>query len=65
MFKNFNNKSKYKFYYQLFNYGGVMKIFNFLMSYIIFPLFFSSIVYIFTTIENKMVNTNFRTFNFY
>lgn len=29
-----------------------MKIFNFLMSYIIFPLFFSSIVYIFTTIEN-------------
>jgi len=52
MFKNFNNKSKYKFYYQLFNYGGVMKIFNFLMSYIIFPLFFSSIVYIFTTIEN-------------
>ena len=29
-----------------------MKIFNFLMSYIIFPLFFSSIVYIFATIEN-------------
>ena len=27
------------------------KIFNFLMSYIIFPLFFSSIIYIFTTIE--------------
>ena len=29
-----------------------MIIFNFLMSYIIFPLFFSSIVYIFATIEN-------------
>ena len=29
-----------------------MIIFNFLMSYIIFPLFFSSIIYIFTTIEN-------------
>ena len=29
-----------------------MIIFNFLMSYIIFPLFFSSIVCIFTTIEN-------------
>ena len=28
-----------------------MTIFNFLMSYIIFPLFFSSIIYIFTTIE--------------
>ena len=28
-----------------------MIIFNFLMSYIIFPLFFSSIIYIFTTIE--------------
>jgi len=31
--------------------GGVMIIFNFLMSYIIFPLFFSSIIYIFATIE--------------
>ena len=29
-----------------------MIIFNFLMSYIIFPLFFSSIIYIFVTIEN-------------
>ena len=29
-----------------------MIIFNFLMSYIIFPLFFSSIIYIFATIEN-------------
>ena len=29
-----------------------MIILNFLMSYIIFPLFFSSIIYIFTTIEN-------------
>ena len=29
-----------------------MIIFNFLMSYIVFPLFFSSIVYIFATIEN-------------
>ena len=28
-----------------------MTIFNFLMSYIIFPLFFSSIIYIFSTIE--------------
>ena len=28
-----------------------MTIFNFLMSYIIFPLFFSSIIYIFVTIE--------------
>ena len=28
-----------------------MTIFNFLMSYIIFPLFFSSIIYIFATIE--------------
>ena len=28
-----------------------MIIFNFLMSYIIFPLFFSSIIYIFVTIE--------------
>jgi len=31
--------------------GGVMITFNFLMSYIIFPLFFSSIIYIFATIE--------------
>ena len=29
-----------------------MIIFNFLISYIIFPLFFSSIIYIFAIIEN-------------